>query len=70
MTVSDILVGDIDTNGVVNLFDLMQCLNHVSGKTILTGASFMAADVDQNGIVDLFDLMRILNYVSGKNANV
>lgn len=70
VTVSDILVGDIDTNGVVNLFDLMQCLNHVSGKTILTGDSFMAADVDQNGIVDLFDLMRILNYVSGKNANV
>lgn len=70
VTVSDVLVGDIDANGVVNLFDLMQCLNHVSGKTVLTDDAFTAADVDQNGVVDLFDLMRILNYVSGKSATV
>lgn len=70
VTVSDVLVGDIDANGVVNLFDLMQCLNHVSGKTVLTDNAFTAADVDQNGVVDLFDLMRILNYVSGKSATV
>lgn len=48
----------------------MQCLNHVSGKTVLTDDAFTAADVDQNGVVDLFDLMRILNYVSGKSATV
>lgn len=65
-----IIPGDIDANGVVNLFDLMRCLNHVSGKTLLAGDTFVAADVDQNGIVNLFDLMRILNYVSGKSTAV
>ena len=70
VTEKKIIPGDIDTNGVINLFDLMRCLNHVSGKSILTGDAFTAADVDQNSTVNLFDLMRILNYVSGKNATV
>lgn len=70
VTVSDVLVGDIDANGAVNIFDLMRCLNHVSGKTLLTGDAFTAADVDQNDIVNIFDLMRMLNYVSGKSATV
>ena len=70
VTEKKIIPGDIDANGVINLFDLMRCLNHVSGKSILTGDAFTAADVDQNGTVNLFDLMRILNYVSGKNATV
>ena len=26
--------GDVDANGVVDLFDMMQCLNHISGKSI------------------------------------
>lgn len=70
VTEKKIIPGDIDANGVINLFDLMRCLNHVSGKSILTGDAFTAADVDQNGTVNLFDLMRILNYVSGKSATV
>lgn len=70
VTEKKVIPGDIDASGVVNLFDLMQCLNHVSGKTVLTDDAFTAADVDQNGVVDLFDLMRILNYVSGKSATV
>jgi hypothetical protein len=64
------MLGDIDGNGIVNLFDMMRCLNHISGKTILTDDAFTAADVDQNGIVNLFDLMRILNYVNGKSTTV
>lgn len=70
VTEKKIMPGDVDGDGAVNLFDMMQCLNHVSGKTVLTDDAFTAADVDKNGVVDLFDLMRILNYVSGKSAVV
>lgn len=70
VTEKKIIPGDIDANGAVNIFDLMRCLNHVSGKTLLTGDAFTAADVDQNDIVNIFDLMRMLNYVSGKSATV
>lgn len=60
--------GDVDANGVVDLFDMMQCLNHISGKSILTGDAFTAADVDQNGTVNIFDVIRILNYAGGKST--
>lgn len=64
------LKGDINMDGVINLTDLMLCLNHVSQKTLLTGDAYEVADVDENGTVDILDLMQILNYVSGKSAVV
>lgn len=67
VTEKKVIPGDIDVNGVVDLFDVMRCLNHISGKNILTDKAFTAADVDGNGAVNLFDLMRILNHASGKS---
>ena len=67
ITEKKVIPGDIDVNGVVDLFDVMRCLNHISGKNILTDKAFTAADVDGNGAVNLFDLMRILNHASGKS---
>lgn len=65
-TQDDVTLGDVNEDGQVNLVDLMQSLNHVGGKTFLTGNALLAADIDQNGDVDLVDLMRLLNYVGGK----
>ena len=65
-TQDDITLGDVNEDGQVNLVDLMQSLNHVGGKTFLTGNALLAADIDQNGDVNLVDLMRLLNYVGGK----
>ena len=62
--------GDINKDGNVNLFDLMECLNHVAKKTTLTGEKFQLADIDGNGTVNLLDLMRILNYVAKKTTTV
>lgn len=58
------IAGDATQDGKVDVFDLMQCLNHVSGKKLLTGNGFAAADIDGNGEVDLFDLMKILNHIA------
>ena len=62
--------GDINSDGKVDLRDLMMCLNHVAKKTILKDDAFHSADVDGNGTVTLIDLMRILNYVSKKSAEI
>ena len=62
--------GDINSDGKVDLRDLMMCLNHVAKKTILKDDAFHSADVDGNGTVTLIDLMRILNYVSKKCAEI
>ena len=63
---SSVTKGDISGDGQINLVDLMQCLNHVGRKEILSGEVLQAADIDQNGNVNLVDLMRLLNYVGRK----
>ena len=66
----DVVPGDINSDGSINIQDLMLCLNHVSQKTLLTGDALAAADVDGSGKVDIRDLMRLLNFVSGKSATL
>lgn len=63
----EILAGDINHDGDVNIQDLMLCLNHVSQKSLLTGNELSVADVDESGNVNIQDLMLLLNYVSGKS---
>lgn len=60
--------GDVNGDKEVNVFDLMQCLNHVSGKNLLTGNAFATADIDGSGEVNLFDLMKILNHIARGSA--
>lgn len=62
--------GDINGDNKIDIQDLMQCLNHVSQKSLLYGNQLKAADVDGSGYVDIQDLMKLLNYVSGKIATL
>jgi hypothetical protein len=59
-------LGDINDDDDINISDLMLVLNHVCGKSTLTGNALTAGDVNGDGKVDLQDLRRILNYVSGQ----
>jgi Ca2+-binding EF-hand superfamily protein len=62
--------GDTTGDGEINISDMMQVLNHISGKTTLTDDAFDAGDVNGDGKVDLQDLMKILNFVSGKSTEL
>jgi hypothetical protein len=64
------VAGDTNGDNNVNISDLMQVLNHVSGKSTLIGNAFTAGDVTGDGKVDLQDLMKILNFVSGKSKEL
>ena len=66
----DILIGDIDNNGEIALSDLMSCLRHVSGSSLLEGDAMQAADIDGNGAVELSDLMRLLRFISGSSTEL
>lgn len=60
--------GDVNADGRITMTDLLMCLHHVSGRTLLTGDAFLAADINDDGVVKMTDLLRILHYVSGRNT--
>ena len=64
------LPGDLNSDGRVDITDLMMCLHHVSGRTILSRQTLGNADVDGNGMVNITDLMRLLHFVSGRNTEL
>ena len=62
----EVLLGDINMDGIVNIFDLIMCLNHVAQKTILYGDAWVAADVNKDKNVNIFDLMNLLSDITQK----
>jgi len=53
--------GDLDNNGAINIFDLLDLLKILSGKLVPdTQQLFGAADVDASGTINIFDLLALL----------
>ena len=53
---NNILSGDVDGNGKINIWDLLALLSYLTG----TNTSYPGADVDGNGVVDIRDLLELL----------
>lgn len=62
--------GNLNGDESINIVDLMMCLHHVSGRTLLTGNALAVADINDDGTVNIVDLMRMLHYVSGRNSKL
>jgi hypothetical protein len=62
--------GDLDNNGKINVFDLLDILKILGGSKTVTGDPrlAMAADVDGNGKYDVFDLLALLRLLGGSAA--
>jgi hypothetical protein len=57
--------GDLDNNGAINIFDLINLLKVLSGSLSLDdGRLFLAADIDTNGVVNIFDLLALLRLLA------
>ncbi len=59
-TTSFLLVGDANIDASINIGDLTAIIDHVLGRSILTGSDSAAADVNTDGVIDIRDaiLMR------------
>ncbi len=58
------LLGDVNGDGEIDIFDVMAALRHSAQVVTLTGNEYIRADVNKDGTVDIFDVMRILRYVA------
>lgn len=69
VTVSAVLVGDINNDKVVNWLDVTALNNHLSGTAVLTGDPLRSADTNNDGYVNNADLSILINYASGSIQN-
>lgn len=60
--VTDVMKGDVDQNGQVELADAQKTLKAALKIDILEGDAITAADVDENGTVELADAQQVLKY--------
>jgi formylglycine-generating enzyme required for sulfatase activity len=58
--------GDVNEDGRVDIFDLLETLKILSHKVEPSEKTGRIADIDTNGLVDIFDLLGLLKVLSGK----
>jgi formylglycine-generating enzyme required for sulfatase activity len=63
--VSSTYRGDINEDGQVNIFDLLEMLKMLSDPAGQTERAQQIADMDENGSVNIFDLLGLLKVLSG-----
>ena len=63
---NNIVIGDLDANGVVTLTDALMIFKYKTNEITLSDSALKAADTDKNGKVELADALRIFKYKSGE----
>ncbi|MCI0708051.1 MAG: Ig-like domain-containing protein [Ignavibacteriae bacterium] len=62
---TEIIVGDPNNDANINIADLTQVIDHVIGKTMLTGTDSVQADVNRDSTVDILDVEMIKQHLLG-----
>ena len=64
-----IIAGDTTGDGEIDIFDILQMLDHVNGDLKLTGIFEKAGLVVNTDEIDIFDALAVLDHVNG-DANI
>ena len=59
----DVLLGDVNDDGNINIFDALMILQHIKGDIDLSDVP--AADVNGDGNINIFDALMILQHIKG-----
>ncbi len=59
------VIGDIDGNGKVDFFDIVEANKHRLNLKVLENVQKLAGDIDGNGQIDFFDMIEINKYRLG-----
>ncbi|MDE5771889.1 MAG: leucine-rich repeat protein [Ruminococcus sp.] len=58
-------MGDINTDGSVNVADLVQLNKYIMGKSSVSGDDIILADLNYDGVTDIFDMVCMRKIVAG-----
>ncbi|MBO4873672.1 MAG: D-alanyl-D-alanine carboxypeptidase [Lachnospiraceae bacterium] len=62
-SVEIVIYGDVNGDGIIDIFDLVGIRNHIIAIKDLQDSAFRAGDVNRDGSVDIFDLVGIRNHI-------
>lgn len=62
----DILYGDVNEDGEINLQDVIEISKFIAGQIELTDAQKQKADIDQDGVIDTADTQILAEYIVDK----
>ena len=68
LTVTDIMQGDVNNDGIINVTDAIGVVNYILKNTPATFVEG-AADVNQDGIINITDAIGIVNMIFGNGAS-
>ena len=63
ITITPILMGDLNGDGINNLMDVLLCIQFVMGISELEEDELNRADVNYDGAIDIFDVLLIVDLV-------
>ncbi len=64
----DVLYGDVNCDGVVNIADAIALCRFVSLRDTYTASEFVAGDVDADGVLSVMDIVHICRYILGMES--
>ncbi len=62
--------GDVNSDEVVNILDIVGIVNHILGTSLLDNAVLCAGDYNGDEIVNILDIVGIVNYILGNGRIV
>ncbi|SFD32150.1 dockerin type I repeat-containing protein [Ruminococcus albus] len=60
------ILGDVNSDGKINITDLSKVAAHVKGKRMLTADQIRRADINRDGTVNVTDMTKIAAHIKGK----
>jgi len=60
---TNLLIGDINDDGEISIFDLMALIEYMIGSIELNESQLLASDLDENEVIDISDIIGFINLI-------
>ena len=59
----DMLLGDVNSDGLINILDVVNIINFILSINIPIGNQFVLSDINQDDIINILDIVLIVNII-------